>query len=167
ERCPRSRPLNRVSRIILVVLIAVIILFLLARIRYSGTAPGNLQDESCNRDLWNYVYEKDRLRIIQECVAVEGSVVSLHRNSDGDVHIGLDPENKSVLNLVNVMHAHRKLVVEIICDHPPSESDALAACGDFHSQTTIPKVGDRVRVTGAYVTDRDNGWNEVHPVTRI
>jgi hypothetical protein len=22
-------------------------------------------------------------------------------------------------------------------------------------------------VTGAYVTDRDNGWNEIHPVTRI
>jgi hypothetical protein len=31
----------------------------------------------------------------------------------------------------------------------------------------IPNVGDRVRVTGAYVTDRDNGWREIHPVTRI
>jgi len=149
------------------VLIAVILLYLMAKIRYSGTAPVSLQAESCNRDLWSHVYEKDRLRIIQECTAVGGIVASVHNNSDGDVHIGLDPENKSVLNLVNGMHAQRKLVVEIVCDHPPSVSEALAACRDFHSQTTIPKVGDRIRVTGAYVTDRDNGWNEVHPVTRI
>ena len=155
------------SRIILLVLIAVILLFVMAKIRYSGTVPVHLPAESCNRDLWNHVYEKDRLRIIQECTAVEGTVDSVHHNADGDVHIGLDPENKSVLNLVNVMHAHRKLVVEIVCDHPPSGSDARAACRDFHSQTTIPNVGDRIRVTGAYVTDRENGWNEVHPVTRI
>jgi hypothetical protein len=44
---------------------------------------------------------------------------------------------------------------------------AKAPCSGFHPQITIPGVGDRVRVTGAYVTDRDNGWNEIHPVMRI
>ena len=91
----------------------------------------------------------------------------MHRNSDGDVHIAIDPENKSVLNLVNVTHGQRKLVVEIICDHTPAAANAQAACKDFHSQVSLPNTGDRVRITGAYVTDRDNGWNEIHPVTNI
>lgn len=159
----------RVSRITLAVLGALILVFLMAKLRYAGTATVKLQAESCDPDLWKHVYEKDRLRVVQECTAVEGRVVSLHRASDGDLDIALDPENKSVLNLINVMHARRKLVVEIICDHTPknAESDAQVACRDFHPQITIPNVGDRVRVTGAYVTDRDLGWNEVHPVTRI
>jgi hypothetical protein len=71
------------------------------------------------------------------------------------------------LNLLNVLHGHRNLAVEIICEHTPSHPPDQAACASFQSQVTIPKAGDRVRVTGAYVTDTDFGWNEIHPVTRI
>lgn len=144
-------------------------LSLIARIRYPGKPLIVLPAENCSSDLWNHVYDKGRLHIIQQCTAVDGRVVFIHYNADGDVHIALDPEDKSVLNLVNAMHAHRQLVVEAICDHPPSpmNSYAQAACKDFRSAITIPKVGDRIRVTGSYVTDRDNGWNEIHPATRI
>ena len=144
-----------------------IVLFLAAKLHYSGTAPGKLQAANCDPNLWKHVYEKERLKVIEPCTAVEGRVVAIHRNADGDLHISLDPENKSVLNLVNVIHGDRKLVVELICDHPAAESNAQTACKDFHPQVTVPTVGDRVRVTGEYVTDRDNGWNEIHPVTHI
>jgi hypothetical protein len=159
--------LNRISRITLSVLVGLIALFLMAKLRYAGNAPVKLQAENCDPGLWKHVYKKERLRVVEECTAVEGRVVSLHRNSDGDVHIALDPELKSVLNLVNLIHAHGELVVEVICEHAPDDAGDKAACGTFHSQITLPNAGDRVRVTGAYVTDRDNGWNEVHPVTRI
>src|SRR5438445_1077322 len=65
-----------------------------------------------------HVYEKERLHVVAECTAVEGRLISLHAALDGDLHIALDPERKSVLNLVNVMHAHGALVVEVICEHP-------------------------------------------------
>jgi hypothetical protein len=159
--------LSRISRITLAVLVGLIALFLMARLRYAGKAPVKLQAENCDPDLWKHVIDKERLPVVEECTAVEGRVVSLHRASDGDLHIGLDPEHKSVLNLINVMHARGKLVVEIICEHTPVEAGDKVTCGSFHPQVAIPNVGDRVRVTGAYVTDRDNGWNEVHPVTRI
>jgi hypothetical protein len=159
--------LSRISRIALAVLVALIALFLVARLRYGGKAPVKLQAENCDADLWKHVNEKERLHVVEECTAVEGRVVSLERASDGDLHIGLDPEPKSVLNLVNVMHAHGELVVEIICEHTPADAGDKVACAAFHSQITIPNVGDRVRVTGAYVTDGHIGWNEVHPVTRI
>lgn len=159
--------MNRISKITLAVLVALIALFFMARLRYAGRASVKLQAENCDLDLWKHVNEKERLHVIEECTAVEGRVVSLHRAWDGDLHIALDPEHKSVLNLVNVIHAHGELVVEVICEHAPAHAGDKVACGAFHPQITIPNIGDHVRVTGAYVTDRDNGWNEVHPVTRI
>jgi hypothetical protein len=142
-------------------------LFVIARLRYSGTAPVKLSAGNCDASLWMHVSDKDRLRIIEPCTAVEGRVVTTHRALDGDLHIGLDPDDKHVLNLINATHGRGELVVEIICEHAPAKAAEQAACGSYRSTATIPKAGDRVRVTGAYVTDRDNGWNEVHPVTRI
>ena len=148
-------------------LAALIALFVMARLRYAGKAPLKLRAENCDAALWEHVYDKERLKVVEECTAVEGRVVSLHRNSDGDLHIALDPQQKSVLNFLNVIHGRGELVVEVVCEHTPAEANAKAACEGYRPQVTIPNVGDRVRITGSYVTDRDNGWNEVHPVTKI
>ena len=154
-------------RALLGILMFLIVLFIAAKMRYSGRAVVKLPAANCNVDLWDHVYEKNRLRIIEECTSIEGRVVSLHQSEDGDLHIALDPDAKSVLNLVNAIHAHRTLVVEAVCDHTPGGEEAMHACTGFHSQIISPTLGDRVRVTGAYVVDRDNGWTEIHPVSRI
>jgi hypothetical protein len=159
--------LTRISRITLAVPAALIALLLMARLRYTGSAPLKLQAENCDRELWRHIGEKEKLHVVEECTAVEGRVVSLSSAVDGDLYITLDPEQKSVLNLFNVMNGRGNLAVEVICEHAPANTADQAACGGFHSQITIPQVGDHVRVTGAYVTDRHYGWREVHPVTRI
>ena len=155
------------GRIALTVLLTLIALFIAARLRYPGRAPVKLPAADCNADLWKHVYSPERLGVIEACTTVDGRVVSLHRAVDGDLHIGLDPEQKSILNLTNVMHAQRHLIVEVVCDHPSLKNQAGPACEGFASTITTPNIGDHIRVTGTYVTDRDNGWNEVHPVTRI
>lgn len=154
-------------RVLLGILVLLIGIFIAAKMRYPGKAVMKLPASTCNADLWNHVYEKNRLKVIEECTSVEGRVVSLHESKDGDLHIALDPDAKSVLNLLNAIHAHRTLVVEAVCDHAPEGEEAMHACAGFHSQIIAPALGDRVRVTGAYVVDRDNGWTEIHPVSRI
>src|SRR5438552_4204247 len=62
-------------------------LFLMARLRYPGRSPVKLRPENCDLNLWKHVNQKDRLHVVEECTAVEGRVVSLHRASDGDLHI--------------------------------------------------------------------------------
>ena len=160
--------MSRTSQsVALAAVVAVLGVFAAAKLQYSGEPPLKLPVAECDPDLWKHVYDPGRLRVIEACTAVEGRVVSVHSAADGDMHIGLDPEHKSVLNLVNVMHARRKLVVEVVCDHAPPDKGAVPCCAGFTSSITAPRVGDLIRVTGAYVTDRDNGWNEIHPVTRI
>jgi hypothetical protein len=155
------------ARVLLAVLLVLLGVFVAARLRYPGKAPVKLPEAECDAGLWKHVYQPERLRVIEACTVVEGRVASVHRAADGDLHIGLDPEQKSVLNLINVAHAQRRLVVEAVCDHPTTKPAPAAACAGFTSAIAAPAVGDRVRVTGPYVTDRDDGWNEVHPVTRI
>jgi hypothetical protein len=154
-------------RSIFIVVIVVVVIAIALMLRYPGKASIKLKPELCEAELWNHVYEKERLRIIEPCTTVEGRVVKLGRGADGDLHIDLDPDNRAVLNLINVIHTHRNLVVEIICEHPPTREAAIKACEGFRSQVLIPQVGDRIRVTGSYVRDTETGWNEIHPVTKI
>jgi hypothetical protein len=131
--------LTRISRITLAVPAALIALLLMARLRYTGSAPLKLQAENCDRELWRHIGEKEKLHVVEECTAVEGRVVSLSSAVDGDLYITLDPEQKSVLNLFNVMNGRGNLAVEVICEHAPANTADQAACGAFHSQITIPR----------------------------
>ncbi len=41
-------------------------------------------------------------------------------------------------------------------------------CDGFSQHVYTPNMlGSHVRVTGAYVTDMEHGWTEIHPVTSI
>src|SRR5690242_11742074 len=155
------------KRSLLVLLLVFAALLVGAKLRYSGKAPVKLPAIECNADLWKHVYLPQRLRVLEACTVVEGRVVSVHRAADGDLHIGLDPDQKSALNLINIFHARRTLIVEAVCDHPSDEKEAQSSCAGFTSAIAVPRKGDRVRVTGAYVTDIDNSWNEIHPATKI
>jgi hypothetical protein len=152
---------------LLTVIVLLIAAFIALTYRYRGKAPVKLAASQCDAELWKHVYRPERLKVIEPCTAVEGRVETVHRAIDGDLHIGLQPDQKSVLNLINVVHAQRRLIAEAVCDHPPGKNEARSACADFTSTIPSPTVGDRVRVTGAYVKDTENGWNEIHPVTRI
>ncbi len=159
--------MSRSQRILLLAIAVVVILALVVRLIHRGKRPLQLAAESCNSALWDHVYHPQRLQVIEPCTAVVGRVDSVRREADGDLHIRLDVEDKSLLNIYNTLHAHGNLVVEPICENAPTQRDAISACAAFTPQVLIPSVGDRVRVTGAFVTDREHRWNEIHPVTRI
>ena len=154
-------------RIILAGIVVLAAVLVVASRRYTGKVTVKLPAADCSADLWKHVYKPDRLRVIEACTAAEGRIVSVHRAQDGDLHIGLDPDQKSVLNLLNVIHAQRTLILEAVCDHPTTNNEPIAACAGFTSPIVVPKIGDHIRATGSYVTDRENGWNEIHPVSKI
>jgi hypothetical protein len=158
---------GRTQKILLLVIAVIVILALVLRLIRRGKGPVHLAAESCDATLWSHVYQAQRLQVIEPCAEVEGRVVSLTRESDGDLHIQLDVENRSLLNIYNLLHAHGDLVVELICEGAATRGDAITACAGFTPRVTVPSAGDRVRVTGAYVTDLEHGWNEIHPVTMI
>ena len=89
---------------------------------------------------------------------------------DGDMHIFLkpDPEYAEMLNDRNVTGQRGNLVLEPVCVGASVPWIRLRhACDDFKQAFDKSLVGQHVQVVGAFVTDMDHGWNEIHPVTSI
>jgi hypothetical protein len=135
----------------------------------------------CDYSLWSHVYAgdprrfaspQDRLKIIQGCVSVTGTLKSARAEKDGDFHIRLrlDPQYNSMVNAKNKSGQRGSLVVEPICMNPVKQKDTLSehVCDGFSQHVYTPDMlRKHVRVTGAYVIDMEHGWNEIHPVTSI
>jgi hypothetical protein len=136
----------------------------------SPAARGDITN-TCDAGLWDHVYHPDRLVKIHPCVWVTGTIVLKRKEADGDVHIQLkvDPKYKPLLNATNRKRQGGNLVLEPICVGKVTQADAKQPCQGFTNAVTIPKKGDRVKVTGSYVHDTEggHGWMEIHPVTAI
>jgi hypothetical protein len=113
------------------------------------------------------------------CVTVTGTVVDatngrnsdgVRHEADGDTHgwLKLDPQFANLLNDGNRSAQSGNLVFEIVCHYRVMQADARPACSTLRDHTAIPPVGSHVRVTGAFVQDRNHArWNEIHPVSAI
>lgn len=155
----------RKRRVVLILLSGVLLLGIwLAKQQEPQQFPSGLV---CDSSLWEHVYHPERLPVIEECKVVEGAVTSIRKEDDGDLHIRLAVEDQTLLTQKNFSDQDGELVVELICVNPPRGADALAACYGFAQDLPVPNLGDRVRVTGAYVLDKQHGWTEIHPVTHL
>ena len=135
----------------------------------------------CDESLWQHVYTgdprrfsspRDRLHVITPCMAVTGTVFSSQPEGDGDFHIRitLDAKFSNLLNAKNISGQSGHLVVEPVCMGAVSQKDTKkeGVCNTFHQSVFDPSMkGKHVRIVGAYVTDMEHGWNEIHPVTSI
>jgi hypothetical protein len=126
----------------------------------------------CDQSIWNHVYQPARLRVVDPCITITGTITKIGLNPDGDTHILLapDPQFLHYINNVNVKQLNGNLMVEAVCFHQikPSLIDANAACQNYQSNIVIPPLHSHVQVTGSYVIDTETGgWAEIHPVSSI
>jgi hypothetical protein len=125
---------------------------------------------ACDPTLWRHVYHPARLKVVRACLTVQGTILRVRHERDGDLHILLVPDTafRWTLKPANVARQHGALVLEPVCVDPPTQADAKPACAGYRSPLVVPPVGAHVRVTGAYVLDVEHGsWAELHPVTSI
>src|SRR5437667_12015337 len=57
----------------------------------------------CDQTLWQYVYHRARLQVLDPCISVTGSVEEVRKEADGDIHIlfRLDQQFESLLTANN------------------------------------------------------------------
>jgi hypothetical protein len=124
---------------------------------------------SCDDSLWNFVYNKYRLKVVEKCLTVTGIIQKIKYDNDGDGHFLLLPDSAQnyLINKKNIEKKKGCLVIEPICLNKITKESALGTCDGYVNHVQLPKVGDYVKVTGSYVKDRNNGWMEIHPVTKI
>jgi hypothetical protein len=122
-------------------------------------APGHAGDPHYARnaptcsgpaDVLGGVWEPTRLLLLDPCRIAVGTVKAVHHMIDGDLTftLVLEPRYRSLANVANAKLGG--LHIEFM----PRDGGHLPA----------PKVGDRVALTGAWVLDPVEHWNELHPV---
>lgn len=135
------------------------------------SAAQSAVSQGCDANLLQHVYHPARLKVIQPCIEVTGTMHHTKPEADGDDHIQLrvDPQFADLLNDKNKRVQANSLIIEPVCQGPVTQPDAIAACRDFHSPVEVPTRGTKVRVLGRFVLDTEagHGWTEIHPVTSI
>lgn len=126
----------------------------------------------CDPSLWSHVHDPSRLKILNSCVTVTGTVMAESPdNDDGDMtmQVALDPAYTQLLNSDNISKLSGWLQVEAVCQAPYNGHipDTARACQNFTGTVFIPPIGMHVQITGTYVNDTNHGWTEIHPVTTI
>lgn len=116
-----------------------------------------------------YVYHPTRLVVLQACTYATGTVAAIRIEPDGDYHVLLkpDPPYAGLVNAANSGPELGDLVVEPICVHTPTQTDAVAPCAADKDPISVTglTVGMHVWFEGRYVTDSDHGgWAELHPL---
>ncbi len=124
------------------------------------------------------VHDPGRLRVIERCAVVRGTVSSVHNELDGDVVIFLrpDPGQRTLVNGRNQSALGGNLVGEIVpadepgctVGRPPRVAFGTADFGICTgTNLAAPAVGSHISMIGPHVLDRNHGWLEIHPVWAI
>lgn len=146
----------------------------------SGSSSTTDNSAQCDDNLWNHVYNPQRLVVTQKCIAVTGIIVDatngresdgVRHEADGDTHgwLQVDSQFSNLLNAGNMSSEGGNLVFEIVCKFPVTQADAVDSCpSSYQNAVVIPPVGTHVRIVGSYVQDTNHSkWMEIHPVTSI
>jgi hypothetical protein len=110
---------------------------------------------SCPSNPLAGVHDPTRLQVLKACATFVGTVTKTPKQfADGDFAFWVAPDGAytSMLNAKN--RARGEMHVEII----PF---------DLGVRVRPPPLHAHIRITGAHVYDRWNGWNEMHPVWDI
>ena len=139
----------------------------------SSDQTQNVQDNNtaidCDTTFWKYVYNPERLQVIDKCKTVTGVIEESSANDDGDQHmlLKLDAGQEDLLTKKNTKKKQGDLVIEAVCANKTTLGKVGSTCNGYINKIQIPKLGEHVKVTGSLVIDTHNGWAEIHPVTKM
>ena len=143
----------------------------------AGKAPrASFPTTGCRRSPLAGVHTPDRLRLLDRCRAIAGTVKEPEKNrGDGDATFNLAPDPAYASMLDDKNRQEGGIHVEIVpadqvgcVKGQPVEHPGVTGLGDCTgAHLKLPRAGAHVRVVGAYVLDVSNDWNEFHPVWKI
>jgi hypothetical protein len=134
------------------------------------THPKELSAEMvCDTSLWKYVYNPERLQVIDQCKTVTGVIEESNADEDGDQHmlLKLDGEQDDLLTKRNLKKKQGDLVIEAVCVNNVLLKKVGNTCKGYINHIQLPELGEHVKVTGVLVVDSHNGWSEIHPITKL
>ena len=123
-------------------------------------SASSLDKNNCRSgDVLKGAGNKKDLKILSKCETARGIVHDVHHHmKDGDYKFGLDVQKK-YKDLLNKGNNKKRVGGNLIVEIVPKDRKS--------SNVHLPEKGEDVRVWGAWVKDKPNGWNEIHPAWKV
>lgn len=112
-----------------------------------------------------HIFKSDRLVMLKD-TEITGIVTYIHAELDGDYHIRLKTSDKLILSSNNYSKQDSCLILEIICAHK-TIFPMSCSCKGYMNKITIPKINDKITVSGVLVFDKTHELTEIHPVISL
>lgn len=174
----------RTLSILAITIIPIVTITSLIIFNYQATAISNntttsstVSSRGCAYSLWNFIANPPgRFKILNQCVTVTGTVISVNPQADGDTDfpLSLDPQYKNMVTKANFNPQMKGGIwCEMICQHPETASAVepfkRGECNGFNGHIfNLPQISQHIKVTGTYLLDlREQGHAEIHPVSSI
>jgi hypothetical protein len=103
------------------------------------------------------VWGSGRLEVLNPCQEASGTVLKAEHELDGDLdlYVDLDSDYDQLAGSeVELGFLHQWSPGDVIVEFMPRDGENLPA----------PSEGDHIDLTGAWVADKNHGYNEIHPV---
>ena len=126
----------------------------------SKVSASKLDQNNCRSgDVLKGAENKKDLKLLSKCETARGIVHDVHKHmKDGDYKFLLDVQKK-YKDLLNKGNNKKRIGGNLIVEIVPKDRKS--------SDVYLPKSGDDVRVWGAWVKDKPEGWNEIHPAWKV
>lgn len=121
----------------------------------------------CDDTLWALTYRVDRLQVVSSCAVASGIVQRTITAHDGDLVLDFvpDPPYRGLLREGNRAIGN-DLVVEIPCQGPIDQADAISTCDRYQGRKVSVSPGTHIAAAAHHVLDRNHGmWAELHGAT--
>jgi hypothetical protein len=103
------------------------------------------------------VWSPGRLKVIDSCQKASGTVLKAEHEPDGDLDLYVDLDSAYdhlAGSPIELDFLHKWGPGDVLVELMPRDGEKLPA----------PSEGDHIDLTGAWVTDGNHGYNEIHPV---
>ncbi len=123
-------------------------------------SASSLDQNNCRSgDVLKGAENRKDLKILSKCETARGIVHDVHKHmKDGDYKFQLDVQ-KQYKDLLNKGNNKKRIGGNLIVEIVPKDRKS--------SDVYLPKNGDDVQVWGAWVKDKPEGWNEIHPAWKV
>ena len=95
----------------------------------------------CDTSFWKYVYNPERLDVIDKCKIVTGVIEESSADDDGDQHmlLKLDNGQDDLLTKKNIKKKQGDLVIEAVCANKTTLGKVGNTCNGYINKLQIPK----------------------------